>query len=274
MAHGRTLRELMDINRFQIDKLRIEIHPSSEAAARAAAQKAAQLLRQLAAERDNIAAIFATGASQLEMLRAMVGDCDVPWNRIDGFHLDEYIGLNANHPASFRRYLRDNLTGRVRMRSFHEIEGDSPDPASVCRQYAEGLRGADPQLCLLGIGENGHLAFNDPGEADFNDPDDMKIVALDETCRQQQAAEGWFATPEDVPSRALTVTIPALFRVAHLVVTVPGTRKAQMVRRTLYGAVSPDCPATILRLHRSATLYLDFESASELNQTSELRTQA
>jgi glucosamine-6-phosphate deaminase len=140
----------------------------------------------------------------------------------------------------------------------------------VCREYAAALRRAEPQLCLLGVGENGHLAFNDPSEADFHDPKSMKVVTLDEECRQQQAAEGWFETTEDVPSRALTLTIPTIFQIPRLIASVPGSRKAHIIRRTLQEAISTDCPATILRRHPAATLYLDLESAAELKDSVQL----
>jgi glucosamine-6-phosphate deaminase len=260
----------MKIIRFQVDALNVEIHPDSESAGRAAACAAAQLLRELAAERENIGVVFATGASQLDTLRAMVTEREVPWSSICGFHLDEYIGLDENHPASFRHYLRDNLTRRVAMREFNEINGNAEDPESVCREYAAALRKAEPQLCLLGVGENGHLAFNDPNEADFSDPEPMKVVTLDAECRQQQAAEGWFEAPEDVPLRALTLTIPTLFRIPRLIVSVPGGRKAQIIRRALREPISTHCPATILRTHPAATLYLDLESAADLKDSMQL----
>jgi glucosamine-6-phosphate deaminase len=190
---------------------------------------------------------------------------DLPWKKVHGFHLDEYVGLDENHPASFRRYLRENLTARVPMAEFFEIDGSSPDSDRVRLNYVQALRGADPQLCLLGIGENGHLAFNDPSEANFDDPDAMKVVTLDAACRQQQLAEGWFARFEDVPEQALTLTIPTLLKVPKLIVSVPGHRKAQSVRRTLEEPISTACPATILRAHPDVTIYLDEESASELN---------
>jgi glucosamine-6-phosphate deaminase len=257
----------MDIIRFQVGTLKVEIHPDSKSSGKAAAEAAARLLRELALERDSIGVIFATGASQLDALRIMVSQREIPWNKILGFHLDEYIGLDETHPASFRRYLREHLTTRVSMREFFEIDAGSPDPDAACRRYVERLREGDPQLCLLGIGENGHLAFNDPEEADFHDPADMKAVTLDWACRQQQVAEGWFESVEEVPQRALTLTIPALFRTPRLIVSVPGRRKAQIVRRTLEEAVSTNCPATVLRTHPAATLYLDPESAAELNGT-------
>jgi glucosamine-6-phosphate deaminase len=153
----------------------------------------------------------------------------------------------------------------VAMRKFLEIDGTAADLDRVCSDYASALEAAKPQLCLLGIGENGHLAFNDPGEADFNDPLDVKVVNLDRACREQQAAEGWFESSDDVPTKAITLTIPALLRVPRLLVSVPGTRKAKIVQRSLFESISPDCPATLLRTHPNATLYLDQESAAELN---------
>ncbi len=261
----------MDIIRFQIDRLKVEVHPDRESAGRAAAQAAAEYLHGMASAQDAIGVIFATGASQLDMLRALVSARDIPWNKIDGFHMDEYVGIDENHPASFRRYLRENLTSRVHMREFFEMNGSSPDPDAVCREYAERLRAASPQLCLLGIGENGHLAFNDPAEADFHDPADVKIVTLDSTCRQQQTAEGWFGSIEEVPAQAITITIPALFRVPTLILTVPGKRKAQIVRRALKEPISTHCPATVLRTHPDATVYLEPDSAADLDELAAVR---
>jgi glucosamine-6-phosphate deaminase len=251
--------------RFQIDRLKVEVHADKESAGRAAAQEVAEYLRRMGSAQDSLAVIFATGASQLDMLRALVAAPDIPWNKIVGFHLDEYVDLDENHPASFRRYLRENLTSRVRMREFFPINGSSPDHGAICRKYAERMCAAAPRLCLLGVGENGHLAFNEPAEADFHDPADVKMVTLDATCRQQQTAEGWFGSIEEVPARAITVTIPALFRVPRLILTIPGKRKAQIVRRAFTEPISTDCPATILRTHPDATVYLDLDSAAELD---------
>lgn len=253
-----------DVQYFQVEKLKVEIHPTGKAAGAAAAQAAADALRALAGRNGSIAAIFATGASQLDTLRALVRIPGLPWARVRCFHMDEYIGMSADHPASFRRYLREKLTQRVQMKEFFEIDGTAPDPEQECRDYAEQLRLAGPQLCLLGIGENGHLAFNDPAEADFNDPVDVKIVKLDRVCREQQAAEGWFQRFQEVPERAITLTIPALFRVPRLILSVPGSRKATIVRRTLEEPISTDCPATLLRTHPGATIYLDQESSAEV----------
>jgi glucosamine-6-phosphate deaminase len=261
----------MNIVRFQVDRLKVEIHPDQVSAGRAAAQAAAQSLRQLASEQDSIGVVFATGASQLDTLRALIAIPDLPWNKVVGFHMDEYVGIDEGHRASFRRYLRENLTSRVAMRAFYEIDGSSPNPAAVCRDYAGKLRAAAPQLCLLGFGENGHLAFNDPAEADFNDPADVKVVTLDATCRQQQTAEGWFGSIVEVPANAITVTIPALFRIPKLILSVPGKRKALIVRRALTEPIATHCPATILRTHPDATVYLDPDSAADLDMKSAVR---
>ncbi len=254
-----------EVQHFQVGELKVEIHPTREAVGVAAAKAAAETLMELGRRHESIGVIFATGASQVEFLRALVAVPGLPWSKIRGFHLDEYIGLPDDHPASFRHYLREKLTERVRMQKFHEIDGTAQDPEQVCRNYSEALRAANPQLCFLGIGENGHLAFNDPPVANFDDPLDMKIVALDAVCRQQQAAEGWFSSLEQVPESAITLTIPTLFRVPRLIVPVPGSRKAHIVRRALEEPISTNCPATLLRTHSDATIYLDRESAAELD---------
>jgi glucosamine-6-phosphate deaminase len=220
----------------------------------AAASDAARRIQELAAARESVPVVFATGASQLETLRALVKIEAVPWRQVIGFHLDEYLGIGPGHPASFRRYLRDELTSLVPFREFHWLQGDA-------EEYAAALRANPPLLCLLGIGENGHLAFNDPAEADFADPLDVKLVNLDRECRQQQVNEGWFPTFDDVPARAITLTIPAILRIPELILSVPGSRKAAVVARTLSEEISTACPATILRLHPSASLYLDSESS-------------
>lgn len=249
------------LREFRAGRMRIEVHGSREAAGRAAARAAAATLAEMAASRGAIAVIFATGASQFATLAALTGMQDLPWERVTGFHMDEYVGLSAEHPGAFRRYLRERLTGKVRMRAFHEIDGNTTDPGRTAREYGEAVRAADPQLCLLGIGENGHLAFNDPPVADFNDPLDAKVVELDAQCRQQQLAEGWFPTIDDVPRAAITLTIPALMRVPKLIASVPGPRKAAIVRRAIEEPIATVCPATILRTHPNVTVFLDPDSA-------------
>jgi len=252
------------IKQLRAGKLSIEIYPDRNAAAEAAAQKAADALIDLAQTRESVGVIFATGASQLEMLSALTAIPNLRWDRVIGFHLDEYVGIDVDHPASFRGYLRKNLIEKIAIKKFYELDGSKPAIQEQCKQYASHVRAADPQLCLLGVGENGHLAFNDPGEADFNDPLDVKVVHLDEVCRQQQAAEGWFKSLDDVPTLALTLTIPTIFRVPQLILSVPGKRKATIVRRMLEEEISAQCPATILRTHPNAVVHLDLDSAGQL----------
>lgn len=255
-----------EVRHFNAGSMRLEIHPSRLAAGTAAAHAAAEELRRLDRLGNSIGVIFATGASQFATLDVLTSIPGLPWDKVRGFHMDEYIGIHENHPASFRRYLRERLTQRVAMREFFEMEGDAADIDLFGRAYTRQLVLADPKLCLLGIGENGHLAFNDPGEADFDDPQAIKVVNLDEVCRQQQLSEGWFASLEEVPKMALTLTIPTLFRVPKLIVSVPGGRKAEVVRRTVEEPVATNCPSTILRTHENVTIYLDVDSASELHE--------
>lgn len=249
---------------LRVGKLKVEIYPTRREAGVAAALAAAAAMRQIAEQESSIGVIFATGISQLDTLDALTSLAGVPWERVVGFHLDEYVGISPEHPASFRRYLRDKLTGRVRMANFFEVDGNAADLDQACDDYAARVRAASPQLCLLGVGENGHLAFNDPGVADFHDPVDVKVVALDAACRRQQVAEGWFPREDDVPERAITLTIPPVLRVPTLIVSVLGARKAEILRRTLYDPISTPCPATILRTHPNATVYVDREAASGL----------
>jgi glucosamine-6-phosphate deaminase len=249
---------------FQVGKLKVEVHPNREAAGAAAANASAAALKKFTASGKKIGVIFATGASQIDALKALTSIPGLPWSQVDGFHMDDYIGLPLDHPASFRNYLEEKLVQKVPMHSFAHIDGLAPNPEQTCRDYAKKLRAANPQLCLLGIGENGHLAFNDPGEADFNDPLDVKIVHLDEPCRRQQAAEGWFKTVDEIPKSAITVTIPALLRVPKLILSVLGTRKANIILRTFEDPITTACPSTILRTHPDATIFMDREAAAQV----------
>ncbi len=235
----------------------IHTYTDRKALGAAAAAHAARSICALAEKLPLVPVVFATGASQLETLRALTAMPGIPWDRVIGFHMDEYVGISDQHPASFRRYMRDELHSKVPMREFHGVEADAD-------AYAELLRAHSPQLCLAGIGENGHLAFNDPPVADFNDPVDAKVVMLDRECREQQVAEGWFPDLDSVPPRAITLTIPALFRIPELILSIPGERKAAIVARTLKEEISTRCPATVLRRHPNAHLYLDEQSAQLL----------
>jgi len=253
-----------DIDYFQVGKLKVEVHSSREAASAAAANAAAENLKKLGISGKNFGVVFATGASQIETLKVLTSVPALPWRQVDGFHVDDYVGLPLHHPASFRAYLEEKLVKKVPMHSFAHIDGLAPDPEKTCRDYAEKLHAANPQLCLLGIGENGHLAFNDPGEADFNDPLDVKIVHLDEPCRRQQAAEGWFKSVDEIPKTAITVTMAGLFRMPKLILSVLGPRKADIIRRTFDDPITTACPSTILRTHPDATIFLDHEAATQV----------
>jgi len=253
-----------EVEQFQVERLKIQVHPSREAAGAAAAKAAADAMRSVGAARKIFRVIFATGASQIETLRSLTNIPGLPWAQIDGFHMDDYVGLPLDHPASFRAYLEEKLVSKVPLRSFAYVDGLAPDPEETCKDYANKLRVADPQLCLLGIGENGHLAFNDPAEANFNDPLDVKIVHLDEPCRRQQAAEGWFKTFEEIPPTAITLTMPRLFQVPKLIISVLGPRKASVIRRTFEEPISTKCPSTILRTHEDATIFMDREAATDV----------
>jgi glucosamine-6-phosphate deaminase len=256
---------------FRVGTLKFEVYESREAAGRAAALAAAEAMRSALNSEHDVGVIFATGASQLSMLAALTSMEDVPWNRVVGFHMDEYENIAADHFASFRRYLRHELTGKVPIKEFHEVNGSSADVDGTCSDYATKLRAANPQLCLLGIGENGHLAFNDPNLCDFNDPLDVRLVTLDHDCRAQQVAEGWFLDVESVPTHAITLTIPSLIRVPKLIVSVPGIRKANIIRKVIEDSISVACPATLLKTHPNATVYLDDESSYALDGILELQ---
>jgi glucosamine-6-phosphate deaminase len=245
-----------------VGAMRVRVHRDPGALATAAADQVASVLRDAIATRGGAHAMFATGNSQIAMLDVLVRDSTVDWSRVVGFHMDEYVGIAATHPASFRRYLRERISERVPVGAFHFIDGDAADVAAECARYAALLRENPLDLCCLGIGENGHLAFNDPPVADFSDPLDVKVVELDDTCRRQQVGEGHFPEVAAVPTHAVTVTIPALLRATTVVAVVPEVRKAEPVRRALTGPVDTACPASILREHAQVTLHLDSESAS------------
>jgi glucosamine-6-phosphate deaminase len=254
-----------EVTRLQVGALNLEIYPTRKAAGEAAAQAVAEAFRQFGSAGKDVAVIFAAAASQIETLRALTAMPDLSWKQVLGFHMDSYVDLPEDHPASFLHFLRQHLTQQVAMKEFFGIDGNAPDAELACRDYAEKLRTAKPQLCLAGIGENGHLAFNDPPEANFNDPLDVKIVQLDSVTRQQQVAEGWFKRLEDVPTSAITLTVPALLRVQKIIASVPGSRKAEIIRRVVEEPISTNCPATILRTHPDATVYLDADSAAQLD---------
>jgi glucosamine-6-phosphate deaminase len=250
----------MPIRRLQCEQLEVEVYGTRAEAGAASAARFADKLRQALAERGQAAVVFASAPSQNEFL-ASLRAMDLDWARVTAFHMDEYVGLAADHPASFRRYIREHLLDHVPIAAFHELRGEAPDAEAECERYASLLREAQPAVVAMGIGENGHIAFNDPPVCDFDDPRDVKVVELDEVCRMQQVHDGCFAAFAEVPARALSLTVPVFMRIAHAVVTVPGPTKRAAVRAALQGPVTEQCPASILRHHADAALYLDKDSA-------------
>jgi glucosamine-6-phosphate deaminase len=241
----------------------VTVLPDTAAMASAAADRAAQVLGQAVDSRGVAHAMFATGNSQIAFVESLVARTDVPWSDIVIFHMDEYVGVGPDHPAGFRRWIRERITEPARPRTAHYLDGLAP-PDRECARYAGLLARLPLDLCCLGIGENGHLAFNDPPVADFEDPLDVKVVELDAACRRQQVNEGHFASEADVPTRAMTVTIPALLRARRVLAIVPEARKAEPVRRALEGPVDHACPASVLQRTPHATVFLDPRSAGLL----------
>jgi glucosamine-6-phosphate deaminase len=248
----------------RVDRLDVEVHGDVVAMARAAADHAAHAIRAAVEQRGVAHAMFATGNSQLDFVEALTtATPDVPWSETVVFHMDEYVGVGPDHPAGFQRWIRERIVERVHPRSAFYVDGLS-DPDRSCRRYAALLATHPLDLCCLGIGENGHLAFNDPPVADFDDPLDVKEVSLDPASRTQQVNEGHFEDLAGVPTRAITVTIPALLRARTVMAVAPERRKAEPVRASLEGPVSPACPASALRTKDDGTLFLDPDSASLL----------
>jgi len=252
------------VERFTVDTLTIQVYADATEVALAAAQRAAAILRAAIAQRGAAAAIFATGQSQLLFLDALSAAPDLDWSRATGFHLDEYVGLDAAHPASFRRYLRDRLVDRLPFQAFHTLAGDALDLQAEGDRYAALLRAQPLDLCCLGVGENGHLAFNEPHLADWNDRDWVKQVKLDERNRQQQVNQGFFPELAAVPTQALTLTIPAIASAQHQLCLAMGERKAAIVQTLLRSPIGSACPASLLRKLPSAELYLDREALGQV----------
>jgi glucosamine-6-phosphate deaminase len=253
------------IGEFQIDRLRVEVFRDRAALGLAAAAAAAERIRAMQKEGRPLNLLLASGLSQVETLAALRKEPGIRWERACAFHLDEYIGLPADAPQAFGQFLRDRFFDGLPLGQVFYLHGNAPDLRAECERYARLLREHPPDLALMGIGENGHLAFNDPGVADFEDPLPVKVVEeLDPTCRQQQVNDGQFRSLAEVPRRAITLTIPSLFAARTALVMVPGLTKRDIVRRALRGPIEESCPATILRRHPDASLFLDRESAALL----------
>jgi glucosamine-6-phosphate deaminase len=257
--------EFPGIANFQADCLNVHIYKSRQEAGAAAAVAVAAEIRRLIAARGRAIGIFASAPSQNEFLDELVKAEAIEWTRVVGFHLDEYLGMAEDAPQSFRKYLLDRLVMRVPMAEFHGLRGEAANPEAVCANYAALLKSRPPDFAVLGIGENGHLAFIDPPYCDFNDPAAVRIVELDEVCRRQQVHDGAFAKLEQVPSQALSLTIPTVMACERLFAIVPGARKQNAVHDAVKGPIAESCPASILRTHPNAHLFLDRDAAARLS---------
>lgn len=252
------------LRKFKIDELTVRIYKARPDMGNDAAVIVCQKLIELLSRQQFVNMIFAAAPSQNEFLQALVERKDIEWSRVNAFHMDEYIGLPDDAPQSFGAFLKAKVFGHLPFRSVNYINGNAPDPRAECQRYADLLYQNPPDIVCMGIGENGHIAFNDPHVADFNDPLQVKVVDLDESCRQQQVNDGCFAALEKVPTHAITLTIPALMAGKHIYCMVPGKNKAKAVQHTLYNSVNELVPASILRQHSGSALFLDAESSSLL----------
>lgn len=243
----------------------IKVFNNKREMAKVAAEQAASLLREAIQTQGKARIIAATGAAQFQFLEALTSMPDIDWQHVEMFHLDEYIGLSESHPASFRKFLQDRLIQKTGIEQHHLLNGMA-DPEVVTREVGAALASAPIDVAFVGIGENGHLAFNDP-PANFETEKPYIVVTLDQACRRQQLGEGWFATLDDVPKRAISMSIRQILKAKKIICFVPDARKAQAVKACFDGEISPSAPASILRTHPETTVYLDVNSAALLRPT-------
>ncbi len=244
--------------------MKIEVSTTKGECSVAAADRGAEILKQAIAAKGRASFIVATGASQFDFLKAMTEKEEINWRLTTMYHLDEYIGMNADHPASFRRYLKERLVDAIRPGTVHFIQGEADDPAAECRRINNIISRDKIDVAFVGIGENGHLAFNDP-PADFDTELPYIIVELDDACRQQQFGEGWFPSLDEVPNTAISMSIQQIMKSETIICTVPDKRKARAVKQCFEGKISPLHPASILREHHRTFVYLDDDAASLLS---------
>lgn len=252
------------VQSFQVDSLPVRVYATQADMSEAVAVEVQQIFREALDRQGSAAAILATGNSQIQFLARLVALGGVDWSRVTLFHMDEYLGISGDHKASFRRYMRERVESLVRPKAFHYLEGDAEQPLDEIARYSALLQAQPIDLCCLGVGENGHIAFNDPPVARFDDPHLVKLVKLDDACKLQQVREGHFPSLEAVPPYALTLTVPALCTAKRMMCVAPESRKAQAVRNMLRGPVATSCPASILRTQPQCTLFLDRDSAAGL----------
>ena len=248
--------------------MKITVAETKEQMGSLAAEDAAAKIVAAIAERGEARVIFASAASQFEFLEALVAHGGIDWSKVHGFHLDEYVGLKADHPASFRRFLRERLLAKLPcpMKDFTFVGGDAPDTTAECARLEAAVRERPIDLACIGIGENGHIAFNDP-PADFETKAAYAVVALDEVCRRQQVGEGWYPDIDHVPTHAFSMTVPQIMASKSIVVVVPDSRKADAVAAAVDGPLTNKCPSSILRTHPDCTLYLDRPAAAKLKES-------
>ena len=256
--------EDMTMKTFQKDLLTVKIFATRAEMGRDAGADFAAAVKKLLSEKDRIRVIFAAAPSQNDFLEAIVADASIDFSRIDAFHMDEYVGLDRHAPQAFGQFLRDRIFDRRQFHSVSFIDGENPDTDATAKAYTELLNAAPIDIVCMGIGENGHIAFNDPAFARFDDDKDVKVVELDDTCRMQQVHDGCFDTFDAVPKYALTLTVPRLMRAAYHFCMVPAPTKAAAAKRMLTGDISEECPCTILRRQPNAILYLDGDSSALL----------
>jgi glucosamine-6-phosphate deaminase len=247
---------------FSADALQVSVFDNQAAMGQAAAANTAAIVKEALAKNGTARVIFATGNSQFPFVEALRQIEGIDWSNVTAFHMDEYAGMSPDHPASFRKWIRERIEATLHPAVVHYLQGDAVDLTVECQRYEGLLREAPIDLICMGIGENGHIAFNDPPVADFNDPVWVKVVELDHACRMQQVGVGHFPTYDDVPAHALSLTIPALIAPAAIQVVAPEQRKAAAIKATLEGPISEACPASILRRQGNARLFLDRESYS------------
>lgn len=250
---------------FQQDKLTVKVFENRTLMGEDAAKDIAARLKLLLAEKEEVNVIFAAAPSQNDVLAALVADKSVAWERVNAYHMDEYIGLDKDAPQGFGNFLKAHIFGLLPFKSVNYIDITAVDPEKEAARYSALLQKNPTDVVVMGIGENGHIAFNDPPVADFNDSKAVKPVKLDEVCRQQQVNDGCFASLDKVPTHALTLTVPTLVKAPYLFCIVPAETKANAVKETLYGTIDEHCPASILRKQENAILYLDDKSSALLN---------
>ncbi len=250
------------ITTFLVDALSVRVYNQKGEMAQDAAHTAQEYLQDIIAKQGKAVVVLATGNSQIQFLKALIALGGIDWSQVTLFHLDEYLGISADHSASFRRYLREKVESLIAPGQFHYIEGDTNEPLAECDRYTQLLSAQPIDLVCLGVGENGHLAFNDPSVANFHDRQTVKLVKLDLTCRQQQVNQGHFPHLNEVPQYAFTLTVPVICSARKILCLAPEERKAPVVKDMLYNPITTLCPASILRQQSQATLFLDADSAS------------